>query len=168
MGYSKDNDFDRNRNVERSDLESPAPDDVAEMDNSENGPCESFGDGSESRISTNREIGLAERLRDALCSGGNGYLLTCQDGRKNGVMRWLQALDLQVVGACRADERLKPLLKLNVSSGVAEDRLMAQLSQHFEASEVGMLARCLCVPLVSIRVGKVIMEGTLLCPTTER
>jgi len=27
--------------------------------------------------------------------------------------------------------------------------------QHFEASEVGILVRCLCVPLVSVRVGKV-------------
>ena len=45
------------------------------------------------------------------------------------VLRWLQALDIQVLGACRGDERLKPLLKLDVSNGVAEDRLLAHLSQ---------------------------------------
>lgn len=45
------------------------------------------------------------------------------------VLRWLQALDMQVMGACRGDERLKPLLKLNVSNGMAEDRLLAHLSQ---------------------------------------
>jgi hypothetical protein len=40
--------------------------------------------------------------------------------------------------------------------------------QHFEVSEVGMLARCLCVPLVSLRVGKVQRDGALLCPTPIR
>ncbi|XP_024990067.1 uncharacterized protein LOC112524473 isoform X2 [Cynara cardunculus var. scolymus] len=83
------------------------------------------------------------------------------------VVQWLQALDMQVMGACRADERLKPLLKLNVSS-VAEDRLLSHLSQHFEPSEVGLLARCLCIPLVSLRVGKINKQGTLLIPTSAR
>ncbi|KAI3809126.1 hypothetical protein L1987_25095 [Smallanthus sonchifolius] len=72
------------------------------------------------------------------------------------------------MGACRADERLKPLLKLNVSSGVAEDRLLSHLSQHFEPSEVGLLARCLCVPLVSVRVGRINKRGTLLIPNSAR
>lgn len=81
---------------------------------------------------------------------------------------WIRALDRHVAGACRADERLKPLLKLDISSGVAEERFMAQLSQHFEAAEVGLLARCLCVPLVSIRVGIVNKQGHLLCPTSTR
>lgn len=49
-------------------------------------------------------------------------------GERN-VLQWLLALDLQVMGACRVDERLKPLLKLNVSAGAAEDRLLAHLSQ---------------------------------------
>ncbi|ONK62079.1 uncharacterized protein A4U43_C07F140 [Asparagus officinalis] len=31
-----------------------------------------------------------------------------------------------------------------------------------------MLARCLCVPLVSIRVGKVYKQGNLLCPSSTR
>ncbi|XP_068668002.1 uncharacterized protein [Aristolochia californica] len=112
--------------------------------------------------------GIAERLRDVFRGDGEGDLLFREDDRENSILQWLQALDLQVIGACRADERLKPLLKLNVSNGVAEDRLLAHLSQHFEAAEVGMLARCLCVPLVSIRVGKVIKQGNLLNPTAIR
>ncbi|GJX39776.1 hypothetical protein Tco_0253079 [Tanacetum coccineum] len=44
-----------------------------------------------------------------------------------------------VVGACLAEERLKPMLKLNVSCGMAEDRLLPHLSKHFEPSEVGLL-----------------------------
>ncbi|KAL5538805.1 hypothetical protein UlMin_045336 [Ulmus minor] len=75
---------------------------------------------------------------------------------------------MQIVGACRTDERLKPLLKMNASNGLAEDRLLAQLSQHFELAEVGMLARCFCIPLVSMRVGKINKQGTLLCPTGSR
>ncbi|KAI5012828.1 hypothetical protein ZWY2020_025094 [Hordeum vulgare] len=74
----------------------------------------------------------------------------------------------QLVGACRADDRLRPLLTLNVSCSAAENRFISHLSQHFEVSEVGMLARCLCVPLVSLRVGKVDRHGALLCPTTIR
>ncbi|KAG5541550.1 hypothetical protein RHGRI_021402 [Rhododendron griersonianum] len=34
------------------------------------------------------------------------------------------------MGACRADERLNPLLKLNNATGAAEDRLLAHLSQY--------------------------------------
>ncbi|KAF8699026.1 hypothetical protein HU200_034767 [Digitaria exilis] len=104
----------------------------------------------------------------------------------------------QIVGACRADERIRPLLTLNVSCTAADDRFIAHLAQvtfeekaclgftdsflswlicslrflgalqHFEVSEVGMLARCLCIPLVSLRVGKVQRDGTLLCPTHIR
>ncbi|KAL5197629.1 hypothetical protein ABZP36_001141 [Zizania latifolia] len=74
----------------------------------------------------------------------------------------------QLLGACRADERLRPLLTLNVSCGAAEDRFISHLSQHFEVSEIGLLARCLCVPLVALRVGKVDRHGPLLCPTATR
>uniref|UniRef100_A0A0D9WUH2 Uncharacterized protein n=2 Tax=Leersia perrieri TaxID=77586 RepID=A0A0D9WUH2_9ORYZ len=74
----------------------------------------------------------------------------------------------QLLGACRADERLRPLLTLNLSCGAAEDRFISHLSQHFEAFEVGLLARCLCVPLVALRVGKVDRHGPLLCPTPIR
>ena len=45
------------------------------------------------------------------------------------MLQWLQALDLQVMGACRADERLRPMLQLNVSCAGTDDRLLAQLSQ---------------------------------------
>ncbi|KAK9061039.1 hypothetical protein SSX86_018219 [Deinandra increscens subsp. villosa] len=113
--------------------------------------------------------GLAARLTDLFVGDGeNDGDLLIQQSAQGTVMQWLQALDLQVMGACRADERLKPLLKLNVSSGVAEDRLLSHLSQHFEPSEVGLLARCLCVPLVSVRVGKIDKQGTLLIPKSAR
>lgn len=93
-----------------------------------------------------------------------------EDGedREGGILHWLLSPDKHVMGACRADERLKPLLKLNVSNGAAEDRLLAHLSQHFEPSEVGVLARSLCLPLVTIRVGEINKKGNLLCPTSAR
>ncbi|XP_065872646.1 uncharacterized protein [Euphorbia lathyris] len=114
------------------------------------------------------EFGLTERLTDILVDEGDGDLLLQQSDRGDTVLQWLQALDLQVMGACRADERLKPLLKMNASNGMAEDLLLAHLSQHFEPSEVGMLARCFCIPLVSTRVGKINKQGTLFCPTAAR
>ncbi|GKV28332.1 hypothetical protein SLEP1_g37403 [Rubroshorea leprosula] len=112
--------------------------------------------------------GLTDRLSDILVEDGDGDLLLQQSDREDRVLQWLQALDMQVMGACRADERLKPLLKVNVSNGLVEDCLLAHLNQHFEPSEVGMLARCFCIPLVSIRVGKVDKRGALLCPTATR
>ncbi|CAA6655108.1 unnamed protein product [Spirodela intermedia] len=112
--------------------------------------------------------GLGERFADAPTEGGDGDLLLACDELERGVLQWLRALDLHVIGACRVDERLKPLFKLNISSGIAEDRLVAQLSQHFEATEIGTLARCLCVPLVSVRVGRVNKEGALLCPIATK
>ncbi|KAL3838389.1 hypothetical protein ACJIZ3_022980 [Penstemon smallii] len=111
---------------------------------------------------------ITRRLTQILLEEGDGDLLLQRSDREDGVMQWLSALDMQVMGACRADERLKPLLKLNVSTGVAEDRLLSQLSLHFEPAEVGMLARCLCIPLVSIRVGKISKQGKLLSPTSAR
>ncbi|BBG98038.1 hypothetical protein Prudu_007337 [Prunus dulcis] len=123
-----------------------------ENSSSSNG-AESSGVGPASRS----EIGLEERLTDILVDEGDGDLLLQQSNREDRVM-----------GACRADERLKPLLKKNASNDVAEGRLLAQLSQHFEPAEVGMLARCFCIPLVSIRVGKINKQGTLLCPTAAR
>lgn len=111
---------------------------------------------------------LTERLTRFLVEGGDVDLLLSRNDREDNLLRWLRALDVHLMGACRADERLKPLLKLNVSTGVAEDRLLSHLSQHFEPSEVGMLARCLCIPLVSIRVGKINKQGAFLCPTATR
>lgn len=124
--------------------------------------------GSRENNESRREIGLTERLTDILVDEGDGDLLLQRSDREGRVLQWLQALDLQVMGACRADERLKPLLKMDASNGVAEDRLLAHLSQHFEPAEVGMLARCFCIPLVSIRVGKINKQGTLMCPTAIR
>uniref|UniRef100_A0A2N9H1H8 Uncharacterized protein n=1 Tax=Fagus sylvatica TaxID=28930 RepID=A0A2N9H1H8_FAGSY len=124
--------------------------------------------GSRENGESRSEIGLTERLTDILVDEGDGDLLLQRSDREDRVMQWLQALDMQVMGACRVDERLKPLLKMNASNGIAEDRLLAHLSQHFEPAEVGMLARCFCIPLVSIRVGKINKQGTQLCPTTIR
>lgn len=70
--------------------------------------------------------GLAERLRDVLRDESSGDLLMDRGEVENGTMQWLRALDLHVLGSCRADERLKPMLKLNTSNGAA---VVAQLSQ---------------------------------------
>ncbi|KAE8732885.1 RNI-like superfamily protein [Hibiscus syriacus] len=113
-------------------------------------------------------IGLTERLTDIFVEENDGDLLLQQSDREDRVLQWLQALDMQLIGACRTDERLKPLLKVNASNGVAEDRLLAHLSQHFEPSEVGLLARCFCIPLVSIRVGKINKQGIRFQPTSVR
>ena len=144
-----------------------------DLENSPSVESAVIGSGGSSSVSpanggSDGEIGLTERLTDILVEDGDGDLLLQRSNRETRVLQWLQALDLQVMGACRADERLKPLLKLNVSNGVAEDRLLDHLIQHFDAAEVGKLARCLCIPLVSIRVGKIIKQGTLLCPTATR
>lgn len=69
------------------------------------------------------------RLTEIFVEDGDEDLLLQRSDREDGVLQWIRALDMQVMGACRADERLKPLLKLNVSTGVAEDRLLAHLSQ---------------------------------------
>lgn len=75
------------------------------------------------------ETWLTDRLTDVLVYGGDGDLLLQQSDREDRVLQWLRALDMQVIGACRADERLKPLLKMNASNGVAEDCLLAHLSR---------------------------------------
>lgn len=72
---------------------------------------------------------LTERLTDILVDERDGDLLIQQTNREERFLQWLQALDLQVMGACRADERLKPLLKMSTTCGVAEDPLLAQLTQ---------------------------------------
>lgn len=86
----------------------------------------------EDNVSSNGD-GLTERLRNIFTRNENDDddddLLLQQNDREDNVLQWIQALDLQVMGACRADERLKPLLKLNVSGGGAEDHLLAHLSQ---------------------------------------
>ncbi|KAK9168203.1 hypothetical protein Syun_000343 [Stephania yunnanensis] len=150
--------FDLGNGPADENLEEPSDDGlVGEVERSDSGSTE---DG--------RGGGLTDRLREILRNGGDGDLLLQQSDRDDNVLQWLQALDLQVMGACRADERLKPLLKLNISSAMGDDPLLVHLSQHFEMPEVGLLARCLCAPLVSIRVGKITKQGTLLCPTAMR
>lgn len=104
------------------------------IDSSSDGVFEtscSGGSGAASRenCETRNEIGLTERLNDIFVDENDGDLLLQQSNREDRVFQWLQALDMQLIGACRTDERLKPLLKVNVSNGVAEDRLLAHLSQ---------------------------------------
>ncbi|KAK6156153.1 hypothetical protein DH2020_010401 [Rehmannia glutinosa] len=112
---------------------------------------------------------ITRRLTGFFLEDGDEDLLLQRNDRENDVLQWIGALDMRVMGACRAGERLKPLLKLNVSTGMAEDRLLTHLSQrHFKPSEVGHLAKCLCVPLVSIRVGKINKQGTFLSPTSRK
>ncbi|KAI6668759.1 hypothetical protein NL676_007164 [Syzygium grande] len=77
------------------------------------------------------EIGMAERLTDVFVGGGDEDLLIQRSDQEDRV---LQALDMQVVGACRADERLKPLLKSSGSSSATKDRLLA----HFSRNEIMM------------------------------
>ncbi|XP_076939475.1 uncharacterized protein LOC143608269 [Bidens hawaiensis] len=124
---------------------------------------------------SNGHTTIADRLTDFIVGDGDNdsHLLMQRDTETSTLMQWLLALDMHVMGACRADERLKPLLKLNnsnnniASSGV-EDRLLSHLSQHFEPLEVGLLARCLCIPLASVRVGKINKHGSLFTPVSIR
>lgn len=85
----------------------------------------SSGDGS---LSENG-IRLTERLTDILVERGDGDLMLQQSNQYDMLLQWLQALDMQVIGACRADERLTPLLKLNAPGGADDDRLLVHLSQ---------------------------------------
>ncbi|KAA8539633.1 hypothetical protein F0562_026325 [Nyssa sinensis] len=156
------------KKIEDMDLVDQSNDDVFDGSSSVGTSTSAISRGSRDDGGSEIEVGLKERLTDILVEEGDGDLLLQRSNREDTVLQWLQALDLQFMGACRADERLKPLLMLNVSSGATEDSLLAHLSEHFEPSEVGMLARCLCVPLVSIRVGKINKQGTLLCPTATR
>ncbi|OIW02712.1 hypothetical protein TanjilG_29488 [Lupinus angustifolius] len=154
MDSSNDEDFDESSSVD-SDSSCGGGSSASSTFMSENGGLTS-------------EVRLTERLTDIFVDEGDGDLLIQETNREDRLLQWLQALDMQVIGACRADERLKPLLKMNAACGFAEDPLLTQLSHHFEPSEIGMLARCFCVPLVSIRVGKINKEGTRLCPTANR
>ncbi|XAR65901.1 hypothetical protein NMG60_11011897 [Bertholletia excelsa] len=144
--------------------------DLDDLNSTETSTIETSANSRCSGVASGSRLGVAltERLTDILVDERDADLLLQQSGRRDNVLQFLQALDLQVMGACRADERLKPMLKLNVSCDAAEDRLLAYLSQHFEPSEVALLARCLCIPLVSIRVGKINKQGNLLCPTSTR
>lgn len=102
---------------------------VNEVEQSHNGEELEESSSSTSAVVSTSTSGLTERLTEILVEEGDGDLLLQLSDRENNVMQWLQALDMQVMGACRADERLKPLLKMNVASGAAEDGLFSQLSQ---------------------------------------
>lgn len=106
----------------------PLSDDAID-ESRENEGSEASGASEAPRRSEGGDGGLAERPRDALRGASDEDLVFERTDGEIGALQWLQALDLQFLGACRADERLKPLLKLNVSSGAKEDRLISQLSQ---------------------------------------
>lgn len=72
---------------------------------------------------------ISRRLTEIFLEDGDEDLFLQKNDKEDGVLQWLRTLDMQVMGACRADERLKPMLKLNVFSGEAEDRLLAHLGQ---------------------------------------
>ncbi|GBG63305.1 hypothetical protein CBR_g37391 [Chara braunii] len=84
------------------------------------------------------------------------------------VASWVQTFQWQTVGACRMDERLRPLLRWNLSCVGADGQLLADLGQHFRAKEMMMLVRCLLAPLVSLRAGRVSRHGSMLCPASSR
>lgn len=118
--------LDRANEYEGEDLDDSSSVDAVSF--SGVGSCASTS-GSRENDESRSEIGLTDRLAAVLVDEGDGDLLLLQNDRENRVLRWLQALDMQVMGACRADERLKPLLKMSASNGIAEDRLLAHLSQ---------------------------------------
>lgn len=111
-----EDDVGTNREIDGFEEPSPAAED------------ESVGSGS-----GGPRVSMTERLRDVMLGEGDGDLLLQNRDSEGRVMQWLHALDMQVMGACRADERLKPLLKLSssASGGGAEDPLLAHLSQVF-------------------------------------
>lgn len=118
--------LDRANEYEGEDLDDSSSVDAVSF--SGVGSCASTS-GSRENDESRSEIGLTDRLAAVLVDEGDGDLLLLQNDRENRLLRWLQALDMQVMGACRADERLKPLLKMSASNGIAEDRLLAHLSQ---------------------------------------
>ncbi|KAL3701333.1 hypothetical protein R1sor_019355 [Riccia sorocarpa] len=125
--------------------------------------------GSSTVEQTRQNLGYVP-LQEAVTDSGDGFGPESSEdlNRESGALRWVQALELQGTGACRADERLRPLLRWNVSCVGADGRLLVQFGQHFKAKELNMLARCLCAPLVHLRVGRVLRQGRLLRPITSR
>lgn len=82
---------------------------------------------------------FSRRLTDIFLEDGDDDLLLQRTDIRDGFWQWLGALDMQVMVACRADERLKPLLKLNIYGGEAEDRLLAQLCEVRIINQFGIL-----------------------------
>lgn len=111
--------------VESSNGEDFNFDDSSSVESGSGASSSSPGEDGSSRS----EVGLTERLTDIIVDEGDGDLLIQQTYCEDRLLQWLQALDMQVMGACRADERLKPLLKMNTVSGVSEDPLLTQLIQ---------------------------------------
>lgn len=95
----------------------------------ENSDIEDSVDASPTETPATASPSFSRRLTDIFLEDGDDDLLLQRTDVGDGFMQWLGALNMQVMGACRADERLKPLLKLKISGGEAEDRLLAQLCE---------------------------------------
>ncbi|KAJ1688594.1 hypothetical protein LUZ63_012749 [Rhynchospora breviuscula] len=103
-----------------------------------------------------------------------------EEAETTSALQWLRALQVQSLGACRSDDRSLPpplslsppplplLLRLSTLNPAAQNRLLAHLTQLLDLSQIGLLLRCLCAPLVSIRVGKINQLHNLLCPIPSR
>lgn len=74
-------------------------------------------------------IDLVYWLSEILVVDVDGDLLFQQSERENNFLQWLQVFDLQVMGVCCFDERIKFLLKVNILSGVVEDCFFVYFSQ---------------------------------------
>lgn len=70
-------------------------------------------------------------LSDILTGRRELDMVMRQADREDGSLRWLQALDLQVLGACRTDERRNPFLGWNTPCLGSDDQLLAHLGQVF-------------------------------------
>lgn len=114
------------KNDEQQSKNNRTINDIHMSNNDSNGSSSGDSFNSRRNLRSGDEIGLTERLNDVLIEDGDDDDLLF--GEEN-VLRWLQALDMQVMGACRADERLKPMLKRNGSNSMADDSLLAQLNQ---------------------------------------
>ncbi|KAK6164336.1 hypothetical protein DH2020_001200 [Rehmannia glutinosa] len=110
---------------------------------------------------------ITRRLTGFFLEDGDEDLLLQRNDRENDVLQWMGALDMRVMGACRADESFSHIFYAFLVYSLLPYNLLL-MKQHFEPSEVGHLAKCLCVPLVSIRVGKINKQGTFLSPTSVR
>ncbi|EFJ35433.1 hypothetical protein SELMODRAFT_438381 [Selaginella moellendorffii] len=57
---------------------------------------------------------------------------------------------------------------ISLSSSSLDAAASSSNSEKFSSEEVATLARCLCAPLVSIRVGRIVSHGYFLRPTNSR
>lgn len=71
----------------------------------------------------------ASQAQETTPSSSQSSLTSLHGHKDEGALQWMQSLEFQAMGACRTDERLKPLLRWNVSCGGAESQILAHLGQ---------------------------------------